>query len=89
MIAPIPGKSAIGVEIPNRYRELVHVRSVLNTARFRDSKMELPVAIGKTIEGEVFVEGAFAWVLQWHRGGTSVRRNALAERPIWLHGNRA
>ncbi|MFV1979719.1 MAG: DNA translocase FtsK [Rhodothermia bacterium] len=56
MIAPIPGKSAIGVEIPNRYRELVQVRSVLNTARFRDSKMALPVAIGKTIEGEVFVE---------------------------------
>lgn len=55
MIAPIPGKSAIGVEIPNRYRELVQVSSVLNTARFRDSNMELPVAIGKTIEGEVFV----------------------------------
>lgn len=56
MIAPIPGKSAIGVEIPNRYRELVQVRSVLNTARFRDADMALPVAIGKTIEGEVYVE---------------------------------
>lgn len=56
MIAPIPGKSAIGVEIPNRYRELVQVRSVMNTARFRDAKMELPVALGKTIEGEVYVE---------------------------------
>jgi S-DNA-T family DNA segregation ATPase FtsK/SpoIIIE len=55
MIAPIPGKSAIGVEIPNRYRELVQVSSVLNTARFRDADMSLPVAIGKTIEGEVFV----------------------------------
>jgi len=56
MIAPIPGKSAIGVEIPNRYRELVQVSSVLNTVRFRDSNMSLPVALGKTIEGEVFVE---------------------------------
>jgi S-DNA-T family DNA segregation ATPase FtsK/SpoIIIE len=56
MIAPIPGKSAIGVEIPNRYRELVQVRSVMNTARFRDAKMALPVALGKTIEGEVYVE---------------------------------
>jgi S-DNA-T family DNA segregation ATPase FtsK/SpoIIIE len=56
MIAPIPGKSAIGVEIPNRFRELVQVSSVLNTARFRDAKMSLPVAIGKTIEGEVYVE---------------------------------
>jgi S-DNA-T family DNA segregation ATPase FtsK/SpoIIIE len=55
MIAPIPGKSAIGVEIPNRYRELVQVSSVLNTARFRDAQMALPVALGKTIEGEVFV----------------------------------
>ncbi len=56
MIAPIPGKSAVGVEIPNRYRELVRVRSVLNTARFRDAQMELPVALGKTIEGEVYIE---------------------------------
>ncbi len=56
MIAPIPGKSAIGVEIPNRHRELVQIRDVIGTARFRDAKMELPVAIGKSIEGEVFLE---------------------------------
>jgi DNA segregation ATPase FtsK/SpoIIIE, S-DNA-T family len=56
MIAPIPGKTAVGVEIPNRHRELVRVRDVLGTARFRDTKMELPVPIGKTIEGEVFIE---------------------------------
>jgi S-DNA-T family DNA segregation ATPase FtsK/SpoIIIE len=56
MITPIPGKSAIGVEIPNRYRELVRIRSVISTARFRDAKLELPIAIGKTIEGEVFVQ---------------------------------
>ncbi len=56
MIAPIPGKSAIGVEIPNRHRELVRIRDVIGTARFRDAQMELPVALGKTIEGEVYLQ---------------------------------
>ncbi len=56
IIAPIPGKTAIGVEIPNRNRELVHLRDVIGTARFRDAQMELPVALGKTIEGEVFLQ---------------------------------
>ncbi|SHK96105.1 DNA segregation ATPase FtsK/SpoIIIE, S-DNA-T family [Rhodothermus profundi] len=56
MIAPIPGKSAIGVEIPNRHRELVRIRDVIGTARFRDAQMELPIALGKTIEGEVFLQ---------------------------------
>ncbi len=56
VIAPIPGKSAVGVEIPNRHRELVRLKSVIGTARFRDAQMELPVPIGKTIEGEVFIE---------------------------------
>lgn len=56
MIAPIPGKSAIGVEIPNRHREMVCVRDLLGTTKFRDAKMELPVAIGKSVEGEVFIE---------------------------------
>ena len=59
IIAPIPGKSAIGVEIPNRTRELVRLRSLLATAKFRDARaagMALPIAIGKAIEGEVFLE---------------------------------
>lgn len=56
MIAPIPGKSAVGVEIPNRHRELVQIRDVIGTAKFRDSKMELPIPIGKSIEGEVFMQ---------------------------------
>jgi S-DNA-T family DNA segregation ATPase FtsK/SpoIIIE len=55
VIAPIPGKSAVGVEIPNRNRELVRLRSVLGTAKFRDTDMELPIPLGKTIEGEVFL----------------------------------
>ena len=56
MIAPIPGKSVVGVEIPNRRRELVRLHSILGTAKFRDARMELPVALGKTIEGEVFLQ---------------------------------
>ncbi|MFN3598077.1 MAG: DNA translocase FtsK 4TM domain-containing protein [Rubricoccaceae bacterium] len=60
IIAPIPGKSAIGVEIPNRSREMVRLRQMLATAAFRDAGrgggMALPVPIGKTIEGEVFLE---------------------------------
>jgi S-DNA-T family DNA segregation ATPase FtsK/SpoIIIE len=55
MIAPIPGKSAVGVEIPNRHRELVRIREIIGTARFRDTDLELPLIIGKTIEGEVYL----------------------------------
>ncbi len=56
MIAPIPGKSVVGVEVPNSRRELVRLHAVLATAKFRDAKMELPIALGKTIEGEVFLQ---------------------------------
>ena len=60
IIAPIPGKSAIGVEIPNRNREMVRLRQTLSTAKFRDAarstKMALPIPLGKTIEGETFIE---------------------------------
>ncbi|HEX8386697.1 MAG TPA: DNA translocase FtsK, partial [Rubricoccaceae bacterium] len=60
IIAPIPGKSSIGVEIPNRSREMVRLRQTLSTPSFRDAarggKMALPIPIGKTIEGGVFVE---------------------------------
>ncbi len=56
MIAPIPGKSAIGVEIPNRHRELVRIRDIIGTAKFRDTNMELPIALGKSIEGEVYLQ---------------------------------
>jgi DNA segregation ATPase FtsK/SpoIIIE, S-DNA-T family len=56
ILAPIPGKNAIGVEIPNRQRELVRLSGVLGTARFTETKAELPVALGKSIQGEVHVE---------------------------------
>ncbi len=53
IIAPIPGKSAIGVEIPNAQASLVRARSVI--AKLKDTKAELPLALGKTISGDVYI----------------------------------
>ncbi len=53
IMAPIPGKSAVGVEIPNRNPSMVYLRSVLNAAKFREAKAYLPIALGKNIAGEV------------------------------------
>ena len=55
IIAPIPGKSAVGIEVPNQTRQTVSIRQVINTKKFADAKMELPVAFGKTIENELFM----------------------------------
>ena len=55
IIAPIPGKGTIGIEVPNKNREMVDARSVITTSKFMESKMELPVVLGKTISNEVFV----------------------------------
>ena len=55
IIAPIPGKGTIGIEVPNKNRELVLARSVLGTEKFMKSDKELPVALGRTISNEVFV----------------------------------
>jgi len=56
IMAPIPGKSAVGVEIPNRNPSMVHLRGIVNTTKFREAKAQLPVALGKTIAGEVYVD---------------------------------
>ncbi|MBX9850210.1 MAG: DNA translocase FtsK [Cytophagaceae bacterium] len=55
IIAPIPGKGTIGIEVPNKNKEMVSIRSVLSTEKFLKSENELPVALGKTISNEVFV----------------------------------
>jgi S-DNA-T family DNA segregation ATPase FtsK/SpoIIIE len=55
IIAPIPGKGTIGIEVPNKNREMVSIRSVLSTAAFQKSDKELPVALGKTISNEVLI----------------------------------
>ena len=56
MIAPIPGKSAIGVEIPNRHRELVCFRDIIETRTFQENEMQLPLIMGKSIEGEIVLQ---------------------------------
>jgi len=55
IIAPIPGKGTIGIEVPNKRRQTVGQREVLMDERFKRAKMELPIALGKTIQNEVFV----------------------------------
>ena len=55
IIAPIPGKGTIGIEVPNKNRELVSMRSVITTEKFMKSDMALPVILGKTISNELFM----------------------------------
>lgn len=55
IIAPIPGKSAVGIEVPNQNREIVYIRSLINTRKFAETNMALPIAFGRTIENEVFM----------------------------------
>lgn len=55
IIAPIPGKGTIGIEVPNKNREMVSIRSVLSSPGFVKTDKELPIAIGKTISNEVLV----------------------------------
>lgn len=55
IIAPIPGKGTIGIEVPNKNREMVSIRSVMGSERFQKTDRELPIAIGKTISNELMV----------------------------------
>jgi S-DNA-T family DNA segregation ATPase FtsK/SpoIIIE len=55
VVAPIPGKAAVGVEIPNRHRAIVHLREVLSSKVFDGSAAHLPLALGKDIAGEPYV----------------------------------
>ncbi|MBL3656693.1 FtsK/SpoIIIE family DNA translocase [Fulvivirga sediminis] len=55
IIAPIPGKGTIGIEVPNENREMVGIKSVFSTEKFMKSDKELPVALGRTISNEVHV----------------------------------
>lgn len=55
IIAPIPGKGTIGIEVPNKHREMVPLRAILGTEKFMKSTMELPVIMGRTISNETYV----------------------------------
>ena len=55
IIAPIPGKGTIGIEVPNKNPTIVPMKSVIASAKFQEAEMELPIALGKTISNETFV----------------------------------
>ena len=55
IIAPIPGKGTIGIEVPNKNRETVSMHSVVNTEKFMRTNQELPIILGKTVANELFI----------------------------------
>jgi len=55
IIAPMPGKGTIGIEVPNQHPEMVSMRSILSTEKWQTNTMDLPIALGKTISNEVFI----------------------------------
>lgn len=55
IIAPIPGKGTIGIEVPNKNKQIVALKEMLSSEKFQNSKMALPIALGKTISNEVFI----------------------------------
>ncbi|HEX9974585.1 MAG TPA: DNA translocase FtsK 4TM domain-containing protein, partial [bacterium] len=56
VVAPIPGKAAIGIEIPNRKHSVVYLKSVIDSPQFKAAKSPLSVALGKTIAGDIYVD---------------------------------
>ena len=55
IIAPIPGKGTIGIEVPNLHKETVGMRTLLASEKFQNASMELPIALGKTISNEIYI----------------------------------
>jgi len=55
IIAPIPGKGTIGIEVPNQKLSVVAMKTVISSVKFQNAEMELPIALGKTISNETFV----------------------------------
>lgn len=55
IIAPMPGKGTIGIEVPNSNPEMVSMKSILATEKFQKNEMDLPIALGKTISNEVYI----------------------------------
>lgn len=56
IIAPIPGKNTVGIEVPNRDPQTVSMYTVLNSRKFRECRMALPMALGATINNDIFIE---------------------------------
>lgn len=55
IIAPIPGKGTIGIEVPNKNKEMVPIKALISSEKFQKSTMDLPIVLGKTISNEIFI----------------------------------
>ncbi len=55
IIAPIPGKGTVGIEVPNKNKEMVPMKALITSEKFQKANMELPIVLGKTINNEIFV----------------------------------
>ncbi|GHV72460.1 DNA translocase FtsK [Bacteroidia bacterium] len=55
IIAPMPGKGTIGIEVPNQVKQIVPMKTMLASSQFKDTKFDLPIALGKTIQNEYFI----------------------------------
>jgi len=90
IVAPIPGKAAIGIEVPNPTARLVHARELIDTAEFRRSSRVLPVVLGRNIEGDEVVDDLTKMPHLLIAGATgsgkSVCINAIITSLIYAHG---
>ena len=90
IVAPIPGKAAIGIEVPNPTARLVHVRELIDTAEFRRVSRVLPVVLGRNIEGDEVVDDLTKMPHLLIAGATgsgkSVCINAIITSLIYAHG---
>ena len=90
IVAPIPGKAAIGIEVPNPTPRLVHVRDLIDSAEFRRAQRVLPVVLGRNIEGEEVVDDLTKMPHLLIAGATgsgkSVCINAIITSLIYAHG---
>ncbi|HKA58994.1 MAG TPA: DNA translocase FtsK [Gemmatimonadales bacterium] len=90
IVAPIPGKAAIGIEVPNPTPRLVHVRDLIDTAEFRRSARVLPVVMGRNLEGEEVVDDLTKMPHLLIAGATgsgkSVCINAIITSLVYAHG---
>ncbi len=55
IIAPIPGKGTIGIEVPNKHKQTVGLKDIIKSPKFQETTMDLPIALGKTISNDVFI----------------------------------
>ena len=90
IVAPIPGKAAIGIEVPNPTPRLVHVRDLIDSAEFRRAARVLPVVLGRNLEGEEVVDDLTKMPHLLIAGATgsgkSVCINSIITSLVYAHG---